>query len=262
MRDAMHFIREFTVWLHQPLFECGLFYIDLWSLVHFWSGMIVFVGLSALGWEKRWSWLGFFLLAFELVEATIFISIMKMFRPEKLPDCFTDIIIGMAGGYLIYLLFEKWKITRFHSKLFLFWHTAATLSFLWTGNSGYIFNNLNYDTTGFNWLVFIAWMIGGILILYFFDKMRVLNHNTLKSIFLTWIVYLVPMLILSVSTSNMLFASEASQVNYSHLRQSLPVEATKSFFWLTAPFFFIALYFLLNLLFSRYVSTQHRNENK
>ena len=97
----MQFIREFTVWLHQPLFEYGLFYIDLWSLVHFWSGMILFAGLSAQRWKNRWGWLAFFLIAFEVVEATIFISILRLFMPEKLPDCFTDVIIGMAGGYQI-----------------------------------------------------------------------------------------------------------------------------------------------------------------
>lgn len=262
MLDLMQFIRQFTVWLHQPLFENGLFYIDLWSLVHFWSGLILFTGLSAQRWKNRWGWLAFFLIAFELVEATIFISIMKMFRPEKLPDCFTDIVIGMAGGYLIYYLFEKWKITNCYSRFFLFWLTAGTLSFLWTGNSGYLFNNPAHNASSFSWWVFIGWMVVGILILYFYDKMMILNRNTLKSIAITWIVYLVPMLILSVSTSNMLFAGEASQVNYSNLIQSLPVEATKNFFCLTAPFFFIALYFLLNLLFRGYVSPQHRNENK
>ncbi|MDP2887439.1 MAG: hypothetical protein Q8P34_00550, partial [Bacteroidota bacterium] len=162
MRYLMQFIREFTVWLHQPLFEYGLFYIDLWSLVHFWSGMILFAGLSAQRWKNRWGWLAFFLIAFEVVEATIFISILRLFMPEKLPDCFTDVIIGMAGGYLIYFLHEKWRITNFYSKLFLFWLTAGTVSFLWSGNHGYLFNNLTHNTSGFNWWVFIGWMLAGI----------------------------------------------------------------------------------------------------
>jgi hypothetical protein len=262
MRDVMQFIREFTVWLHQPLLEYGLFYIDLWSLVHFWSGLIIFVGLSALKWEKRWGWLAFFLLAFELVEATIFISIMKMFRPEKLPDCFTDIIVGMAGGYLIYLLFEKWKVTSYVSKLFLFWLTAGTLSFLWTGNSGYLFNNPEHNASGFNWWVFVGWMVIGILILYFYDRMRILKYNTLKSIVTTWIAYLVPLLILSFGVSNMSLANESSWVNNSRLVEFLPDQATKNFFYFTAPFFFISVYFLLNLLFRKYVSILHQNESK
>jgi len=252
MRDLVQFIREFTVWLHHPLFEYGLFYIDLWSLVHLWSGMILFIGLSVLRWEKRWGWLAFFLIAFELVEATIFISIMKMFRPEKLPDCFTDILIGMAGGYLVYILFEKWKITNNYSKLFLFWFTAGTVSFLWTGNYGYIFYNPIFNTSGFNWWVFLCWMAVGTIMLYFYDKMKISNYNTLKSFALTWITYLAPMLILIFSTSKLLIATEASQVNYSNLIRSLPADATKTFFYLTSPFFFIGLYQLLNSLFRRY----------
>lgn len=247
MLDFIQFIREFTVWLHHPLFEYGLFYIDLWSLVHFWSGMILFTGLSAQRWKNRWGWLASFLIAFELVEATIFISIMKMFRPEKLPDCFTDIVIGMAGGYLVYLLFEKWKITNNYSKLFLFWLCAGTVSFLWTGNYGYLFNN----TPDFNWWVFLGWMIAGIGVLFLFEKLKSSKSNKMKSVAITWAVYLLTLLFLIGSTSNLLSAKEVTDVNASFLKD-IPASGAKTFFYLTSPFFFIGLYQLLNLLFSRY----------
>jgi len=258
----MQFIRVFTVWLHQPLFEFGLFYIDLWSLVHFWSGLILFAGLSARGWKNRWGWLATFLIAFEMVEATIFISIMKLFRPEKLPDCFTDIVIGMAGGYLVYLLFEKWKIAAAYSKLFLFWLTAVSVSFFWTGNSGYIFSNLELNTTNFNWLVFFDWMMLGILFLYFYERMSFVNGNAYIAIALSWITYLIPMLIYFSVPSKMLFANEASKVIYSPVIQFLPAKETKMVFSLIAPIFFISLYHSLNLLFRGFVSNQFRDENK
>lgn len=260
MLDFMHFIRQFTVWLHYPLFEYGLFYIDLWSLVHFWSGLMVFIGLTVLGWKNRWGWLTFFLTAFEVLEATIFISVMRMFRPEKLPDCFTDILIGLAGGYLVYFLFEKRKITSDYSRIFIFFLAAGVVSFLWTGNSGYLFDTSIPDAYAMNWGIFCGWLLAGILILYFYAKMRFMNFSVLKSIALTWITSLAPLLILVSCDTNLGFSSGIMKENYSSLISFLPVNATKTFFYLTSPFLFILLYILLTTLFEEHKIRLRSNE--
>lgn len=261
MLDFMQFIRQFTVWLHYPLFEYGLFYIDLWSLVHFWSGLMVFIGLTVLGWKNRWGWLALFLTAFEVVEATIFISVMKMFRPEKLPDCFTDIFIGMAGGYLIYFLFEKRKITQTYSQFFVFLLAAGVVSFLWTGNSGYLFREISSDLPGMNWPVFWMWVVGGIIVLYLYSKLRIRNYSILKSISLTWITYLAPVLILMSCNTDRIFTHEPTPENHSVLLKFLSAEGTQTFFYLTSPFFFILLYILLATLFEEYTLKRSKNES-
>lgn len=252
MASLMHFIRQYTVWLHHTLFEYGLFYIDLWSLVHFWSGLVLFTALSARGWKNRWRWLAFFLFAFEVVEATIFISIMKMFMPEKLPDSFTDILIGLAGGYLVYFFFENRKIIEGCSNLFLYWLASGTVAFVWTGNSNYIFVNTTFNTQGINWLVLLVWMIIGIAILFFYEKLKRINLGCLKSASICWIVYIPIMLIFLQSSSNLLYAGEGfKEINGSQVK-SIATNGVKAFFYLTSPLFFIGVYQLLYSLFRKY----------
>lgn len=262
MASLMHFIRQYTVWLHHTLLEYGLFYIDLWSLVHFWSGLILFTALSARGWKNRWRWLAFFLFAFEMVEATIFISIMKMFRPEKLPDSFTDIFVGLAGGCFIYFLFEKRVISVKYSKLFLYWLASGTLAFVWTGNSDYVFSNPIFNTQGINWWVFLGWMATGIAILAFYEKLKNLKFSNLKSVSICWIAYIPVMLILLNGTSNLLYAGEAFNGNNGYLVEYIPTSGTKAFFYLTSPLFFIGVYLLLYSLFRRYYIKYNIYENE
>lgn len=254
MKESMQFIREFTVWLHHPLFEYGLFYIDLWSLVHFWSGMILFTALSALAWKNRWRWLFYFLFGFELVEAFIFISIMKMFMPEKLPDSFTDIFIGLAGGYLILFLFEKGKIDKSFSKLFLFFLSSGTVSFLWTGNNKFEFSNSIFNTQGINWWIFICWMLTGIGILFMYEKLKSSRSSKIKTVTITWLAYLTTLIILIYGTSTLVNAGEVFNAGGSFLTVN-PISRANVFFYFTSPIFFIGMYQLLNALFRRYFRT-------
>jgi len=252
MASLMHFIRQYTVWLHHTIFEYGLFYIDLWSLVHLWSGLILFTALSAYGWKNRSRWLAFFLLAFEVVEATIFISIMKMFRPEKLPDSFTDIFVGLAGGYLILYLFEKIKIDKGSSRLFLFFLSSATVSFLWTGNNKFEFSNPIFNTQGINWWVFVGWITIGIAMLFLYEKLKSLNLGNLKSASICWIAYIPVILILLTGTSNLLYAGESLNGNNGYFAKYITTSETKAFFYMTSPLFFIGVYQLLYSLFRKY----------
>jgi hypothetical protein len=260
MKESMQFIREFTVWLHHPIFEFGLFYIDLWSLVHLWSGIVLFTALSSLEWKNRWRWLFYFLFGFELVEAFIFISIMKMFRPEKLPDSFTDIVIGFAGGYLILFLFEKKKINQRFSKLFLFILTSGTVSFLWTGNNKFEFSNPMFNTPGINWWVFLCCMLSGIGILFFYEKLINLKINKIKMVAITWMTYISILIILVYSTSTL--ANAGAVIDSGSLFKVIQGSGTKTIFYFTSPFFFISLYHLLNSLFQRYFLKCNRYENE
>jgi len=261
MGDVMHFIRQYTVWLHHTLFEYGLFYIDLWSLVHFWSGMILFTALTALKWNNRWRWLVFFLFAFEVVEATIFISILKMFRPEKLPDSFTDIFVGLAGGYLVYFLFEKQKISVSYSKIFLYWLASGTVAFVWTGNSDYVISRPVFNVQGINWWVFLCWMAAGISILFLYERLKNFNSGSLRSTAISWIAYMPVMLFFFNLTSNLLYAGEAFTGGNSYFIKYIPTNGAKAFFYITSPLFFIGTYELLNSLFKKYFLKLNLYEN-
>lgn len=252
MLHLMKFIRECTVWLHQPLFESGMFYLDLWSLVHFWSGIMVFTGLTVLKWKHKWRWLAFFLFAFELVEATVFISILKMFRPEKLPDCFTDIFVGMAGGALVWYLFEKRKWAGNFALFFVFWLAAGTVSFLWTGNFGYIFRDATENSAGFNWWIFLFWLVAGIGILFIYDSKIKWNKKQLQSVLSTWLVYILPVLLVYSLGSGLLFGGENMPDGQVLKENLVAAKNTKTIFYLCSPFLFILTYHYINKLFTQY----------
>ncbi|MDD3728643.1 MAG: hypothetical protein PHN40_09925, partial [Dysgonamonadaceae bacterium] len=91
MRESLFFLRENFHWLHYVLVEYKLLYLDLWSIVHLWSGGLLFALLSALNCKHRWKWLFIIVVGFEIVEATFFIGVLKLFMPEKIPDVFMDI---------------------------------------------------------------------------------------------------------------------------------------------------------------------------
>jgi hypothetical protein len=261
MKESMQFIREFTVWLHHPLFEYGLFYVDLWSLVHFWSGMILFAALSALAWKNRWKWLFLFLFGFEVVEAFIFISIMKMFMPEKLPDSFTDIFIGLSGGYLIWFLFEKKKINKSGTKFFLFFLASVTISFLWTGNNKFEFSKPMFNTPGINWWIFLCWMLAGIGILFMYEKLKSSKNSKVKTVTITWLAYLTALLILIYGTSTLVNAGEVFDL-HSCFFKVVPANRANVFFYFTSPLFFISLYQLLTALFRKYFIKYNIYENE
>jgi len=174
MKELLVFMRQHLVWLHHTLIEYGIVYIDLWSLVHFWCGMVVFSCLTALQWKNRWKWLFFFLSLFEVVEAIVFIGILRLFQPEKIPDVFMDIIIGMFGGYCTWLLFEKYKVSHKIRLIIVALLSSMSLAFVWTGLYGYRFNLESLNHQSFNFYAFLALSCIGALSLglYFFLRKR------------------------------------------------------------------------------------------
>lgn len=174
MKELLVFMRQHLVWLHQILVEYHLIYIDLWSLVHFWSGIVIFSCITALQWKNRWRWIFFFLTMFEVVEAFVFIGILRLFQPEKIPDVFMDIIIGMGGGYFTWLFFEKYWVKRKERQLIAIFLSSLSLAFVWTGFYGYRFNQEFFNYESFNFIVFLVWTGIGVLTLtlYHFLKKR------------------------------------------------------------------------------------------
>lgn len=186
MKELFIFIRQYTVWLHHTVLEYHWVYIDLWSFVHFWSGAVVFSLLSTLNWKNRWRWLLFFLTIFEVVEAFLFIGLLKMFRPEKIPDIFMDILIGMAGGYVMHWLFEKKNMNTKSREITVMLISSLTISFLWTGFYDSNFNPEAIKRMGFNLRAFILWATSGtaILSIYYF-----LKKWLSKATYSLWLVY-------------------------------------------------------------------------
>lgn len=92
------------------LFENNFLFFDLWSIVHFISGFIIMFVLFKFGLYKVSKKLPFFILPFLLIlyEAIEYFTILfggTLFRYESPVGIFSDIVIGMFGGLLYYLIF-------------------------------------------------------------------------------------------------------------------------------------------------------------
>ena len=182
MKEALILVRENSVWLHYVIVEYKLIYLDLWSIVHFLTGGLLFAVLSALNCKKRWKWLFIIVVGFEILEATFFIGVLKLFMPEKIPDVFMDIILGMVGGYWVFLMFENDKINERVKQHILIIITAAAIAFFWTGFYSYELNIHSETSSSFSYIVFLFWWLTGYTVALIFRKLQTKFNNVFYSI--------------------------------------------------------------------------------
>lgn len=98
MEDLYHFIRESTAGLYVTIYTSRFFFIDYWSFVHLFSGVLLIAASIRLGVRRRWLATMGVLVGYELLElAFIYLSI-GLFLPETIPDQVTDVFVGALGG--------------------------------------------------------------------------------------------------------------------------------------------------------------------
>jgi len=155
----------------------------------------LFALLSALNCKHRWKWLFIIVVGFEILEATFFIGVLKLFMPEKIPDVFMDIILGMAGGYWIYLMFEKSKINEKAKQYILILITTGVIAFFWTGFYSYQLNIHSKPAVSLNGTVVLFWWFTGYLLLLIFQKLQAKFNNgfySMLAISVLFYVFLIP----------------------------------------------------------------------
>ncbi|NCN07930.1 hypothetical protein GW933_04600 [Candidatus Falkowbacteria bacterium] len=105
MEPLPKFDSPIQIFLRQQLVNQPYIYIDLWSLVHFCSGLILGF-LFATYYHKKLSWLITLslLIIYEILE--VFLTGI-VFVSETYTDKFWDLIIGMAGFFIFYKIFKK-----------------------------------------------------------------------------------------------------------------------------------------------------------
>lgn len=135
-------IKQHTAWLYSQIYENQFFFIDLWSFVHLWSGFVIFSLLLALKYKQPWLWLIIYLFLYEVAELTMLYVSLNLFKPETIKDQFTDIFIGIFGGYLNYLYvyqMVRYKIEFFKNFNFVSLFVSLTIAFLWVSHSHFYF---------------------------------------------------------------------------------------------------------------------------
>jgi hypothetical protein len=139
-------------------------------------------GLSAINCNQRWKWLFIIVVGFEAFEATIFIRVLQLFMPEKIPDVFIDILLGMAGGYLAVFIFGNDKISLQAKQHTLVLIIAAVIAFFWTGFYSYRLNIHPDNSWPLNRIVFLFWWVTGYILILTFRKFQRKHNNDFYSI--------------------------------------------------------------------------------
>lgn len=165
-------IHEHTGWLYTRLHENPLLFIDLWSLVHLWSGFILMSLLRRPCPHRRWSLLVALLAGWEVLEMAFVYFAFDLFLPETIKDQVTDLAVGLLGGVLCEVFARYYRsapavlppVTRVLVSL--------TLSFVWVGSYGYRYNHDFLNSPGINWWAFLLWFLGNSGVIVYHARMR------------------------------------------------------------------------------------------
>ena len=80
----------------------------MWSLMHFLSGGFIyfildkFIKIKSIG--VKFSILFILLLGYEVIEYFLYMNLSLLFISETPIDVIWDLIIGMSGGFVVYLI--------------------------------------------------------------------------------------------------------------------------------------------------------------
>jgi hypothetical protein len=86
--------------LYTVVYKTSFFFIDYWSFVHLASGFLIVSAATRLGLRRPFLLLALILVSWEVVEIAFVYAAVHVFKPETIPDQFTDIIIGFMGGFM------------------------------------------------------------------------------------------------------------------------------------------------------------------
>ncbi len=220
MRQIVEWINSNTSWLYIKIYENPVFFIDFWSFEHLWNGGILLSIIIYAKVQHKWIILFSLLFSYETVEILIRYLALNVFRPETVKDQFTDIFIGMLGGYFSNIIFN-YNIRKINQKPKKLWNltnqttlfTALTISFIWVGNYQYRYNLEIFNSPGLNYLAFSLWTIGIYLTIKVFLIINKRLRSYLFSFLATWASYLLSLFLFEHFCFHILGVHEISKPN-------------------------------------------------
>jgi hypothetical protein len=243
--NFIHDILDQSSWLYTKLYQNELFFFDLWSIVHLWSGFSIYLLLRALQLKRPMIVLALILILYEIAEILFIYFAFMIFRPETIKDQFTDIFVGMAGAALSWLYLKA--AARYREKavspaeIFLILVVSFTYAFVWVGFYHYRYNNEAYNTQGIAWPTAMGWTFGGVVILGLFRLLPV--KKLLPRLALTWLLFFTGLLAFEYLYFYILDVREISGLPLKPLIFGL-IHGTRKLhvFYVIAPFIIIGLF--------------------
>lgn len=186
LQDLYKLILEKTDFLYTVLVQTPLFFFDIWSIVHFFTGGILTLVLAARRISRPLFVLFLPLFLYELVEIEFTYLAIRVFRPEILLDQVTDIWVGLLGGFVAVRLRGRLGAPGPVARDLA---VAVTVSAVWVAFYGYRYNVALLNSRGINWWAFLWWSAGLFAILRAFSRLQGAVSSWRLAIVATWGAY-------------------------------------------------------------------------
>lgn len=250
----------YTSWLYTKIYQNEYFFFDLWSLVHFWNGFMLFFLVSSTKTRSPFTSLLIILFVYEVLEILAAYFALGVFRPETFKDQFTDIFVGLAGSGLGLFIFRNtslkipFQVNRLN--IFIIMIASITYGFLWVGFYGYSYNVNFFNSPGINWYAWMLWTLFQFMIIYSFEYVRI--KNLIVRFFLIWSIYIIVLFTFEALGYYILNLREVSNPNATPLILGIihgsPV---MHFMYLLSPLFSITLFRFLRFIIFRPLKNRH-----
>lgn len=257
LAEILRFIRNNTDWLYVIVYQNKFFFIDYWSFVHFISGILLPVILTNLKIKRVYSISFFTLIFYELVEISLIYFAFNVFKTETIKDQFTDILIGIFGVFISYLIKRKLSSINMSTEVRLNLYAAfvsVIIAFHWVGFYKYKYNIEAFNTNGLNIWTFLWWSFGLFLICQFHIRLKEKFQNAKLYYFTLYISYLIILFVVEFIGYKVLYIREIYHSNSTALLFNL-IHGTFSLhlFYLTSPIIIILFYELMKYLFEKFI---------
>lgn len=202
LSQIYNFINYNTAFLYTVIYENSWFFLDFWSGTHFICGFFIMVFVLKRKYPKPFGVLLVLLFAWEVTEMSFIYFAVNILRPEILPDQVTDIVVGLIGGATgwYYLGYRKRSYFsrqyKSNNLSFIDISIACVVSFYWVGYYGYKYNISYLNSPVINWLALTLWSLGLICNMVIYKYMRQAIGHKWLCIGLTWLTYLVLLLLI------------------------------------------------------------------
>lgn len=202
MQQLHHWVYDSTAFLYTVVYRNDYYFVDYWSFVHLLSGF----GIAVLAYYKRYSrpfvLLLLILFSWEFIEISFMFVAIHAFRPETLPDQFTDIVVGVGGGLLgrRFWQYERRRlrvVRRRNPALLTDLSISCAMSFFWVASYGYTYNVSFLNSPVVNWWAFVLWSSGLFACLCVYRRFNYyIAEHFLVKIALIWMLYFSGILII------------------------------------------------------------------
>ena len=201
MEHAYYLINHYTAFLYTVIYKNDYFFIDYWSFVHLILGFTIILLACYRKYTRPFVLLLSILFSWEITEISFIFIAIHVFRPETIPDQFTDMFIGIAGGLLSWNL-RRYRKKGFHIKrlrnlsLLTELSISCMISFLWVISYGYTYNVSFFNSPVINWLAFVLWSLGLFVTMQVYKIVNRFTEYFWTKIALTWLIYFSSLLII------------------------------------------------------------------